>query len=211
MEEKQVVKLSPSRKAKSVQRQALHALLASDEEYASLEDHVDMDKTVGERIRQQLLEDFDGKPTASAANVMKILQYDMQGYSIALIAKSVGLDASQVSYIKSTDLYKDAKDEILKAVIESSRKYMEVATIKAVKTLVQCMDSISDKVRLAASQDVLNRAGLAAPQQIEITSNVNNFEGFTDDQLLEIMRKEDVVSSRAEVISIGPPDIIEQG
>lgn len=191
------------------QRTALYSILAKEEEYSNLSDYLSVDKEVTENVSRELVNSFENKTFFTPEKVMQVLQYDIQGYPTGLIAKTMGITPQQVTDVKRSDSYKLAKDEVLRSVIDGARKYMEVASIKAVKTLVQCLDSNSEKVRLAAAQDILNRSGLSAPQQIEITSTVNNFENFSDAELAEILKKESAIPKNAEVISIVPSAVIE--
>jgi len=197
------IRLSNTQQSNLRQRAALHSLLAQDEEYSDLVSHIEIDPSSYDILGSEMDKLFESKGLISPATITQILQYDVQGYNPKLIAKLMNLTPEQVLRIKASDAYQISRTELLNAVVSGARKYMEVATIKAVKTLVQCMDSTNEKVRLAASQDVLNRAGLQAPTQIEISTQVNNFEGLSDDELAEILRKEKAIPSKGEVLGIG--------
>lgn len=202
-----VIPITPSKEAGAKQRAALHTMLANDEEYHELSEYIAMGEEIGSEIVREL-KTLDGEDVKlahmSTKNVMKVLQYDIQGYPSRTIAKLINLPAHEVVRIRTTDAYLTAKEQVLGSVVEGARKYMEVATLKAVKTLVECLESSNEKIRLAAAQDVLSRTGLNAPQQIEITQTVNNFENYSDEELLEIMKKENFLPKHAEVISVGP-------
>jgi hypothetical protein len=210
------LKLAPNvtsgQDASTRQRKALHTLLAKDEEYGDLASYINIDDAIGENISKELeVEPIENAKRlyGSPQNIMKVLQYDIQGYPVKLIATQLGISEMGVSRIKASESYAAARAEVLGSVIEGARKYMEVATVKAVKTLIECLDSNNEKVRLTAAQDVLTRTGLSAPQQIEITNNVNNFGNYTDDELLEIMKKEKVIPSGAEVIDVADKEPAE--
>lgn len=204
------VKVTTTRRSKAMQREALYSLLATEEEYTNLTDYFGLDPDRMDNLSRELSPCFGEARLATPQNVMQILQYDIQGYTSQLIAKQVGLETEQIYHIRQSDAYKVAREEVLKQVISGARKYMEVSTIKAVKTLVQCLDSKNEKVKLTAAQDILNRAGLAATQQIEITSNMGtSFEHFSDAELAEIMKKESIIPQNAEVIEIVADTIIE--
>lgn len=197
------LRLSSAQQSSLKQRAALHSLLAQDEEYSDLVSHIEIDPSSYDILGSEMDKLFESKGLISPATITQILQYDVQGYNPKLIAKLMNLTPEQILRIKASDAYQISRTELLNAVVSGARKYMEVATIKAVKTLVQCMDSPNEKVRLAASQDVLNRAGLQAPTQIEISTQVNNFEGLSDEELAEILRKEKAIPANGEVLKIG--------
>lgn len=197
------LRLSSAQQSNLRQRAALHSLLAQDEEYSDLVSHIEIDPSSYDILGSEMDKLFESKGLISPATITQILQYDVQGYNPKLIAKLMNLTPEQILRIKASDAYQISRTELLNAVVSGARKYMEVATIKAVKTLVQCMDSTNEKVRLAASQDVLNRAGLQAPTQIEISTQVNNFEGLSDEELAEILRKEKAIPANGEVLKIG--------
>lgn len=209
MEDK-AIKVTSSRKSKAMQREALYSLLATEEEYTNLSDYFGIDADRMDNLSRELSPCFGEAKLATPQNVMQILQYDIQGYTSQLIAKQVGIEVQQVYHIRQSDAYKLAREEVLKQVITGARKYMEVSTIKAVKTLVQCLDSKNEKVKLTAAQDILNRAGLGATQQIEITGNMGtSFDHFSDAELAEIMKKESIIPQNAEVIEVVADTIIE--
>lgn len=204
------IKLSTRKQNEMKQRAALHSMLSEDEEYRDLVNYVEIDPDAHDILGVEMDRLFESKGLISPATITQILQYDIQGYNPMLIARLMNLQPDQIRRIKSSDAYKISKEELLNAVVAGARKYMEVATIKAVKTLVQCLDSSSEKIRLAASQDLLNRAGLQAPTQIEISTQVGSFEGLSDEQLAEIMQKEKAIPARAEVVHL-VPGAINQG
>lgn len=182
-----VVKLVSTKQASLKQRMSLHQMLSEDEEYGNLGDRLHM----AEEITTSLVKDVEGRAIlASDKNVMQIVYLDVQGYPNTLIARQLGILPQQVSAIKSSDAYIATKEGVMGAVMAEARKYMQISSIKAVKTLLDCMGSSSEKIRLAAASDVLNRIGMTAPQQIELISSANGFGNFTEDELAEIVRKE---------------------
>lgn len=203
------LKVVSTPEAETNQRKALYTILAQEEEYNDIATFVDVDTQIAENLSAELAHVFDGKTSASPKNVMAVLQLDLQGYPVAKIAQKMSMKDSQIAHIKATDSYRIAKEEVLRQVVQGARKYMEIASIKAVKTLLTCLDSSNEKIKLSAAQDILNRSGLQAPQQIEITSNVNNFEGFTTEQLEEMLKKEAIIPRRSEVIEVGAHTIHE--
>lgn len=195
-------KIRTIQKSDRMQRAALWSLLSTEEEYNNLIDFSNYQKDIELGMESEIGRLFNGERLDLKALVLKILQYDVQGYTNIVIARELDLPIERIVSVKTTETYKIAKKELLAAVLESSRKYMEISTVKAVKTLVECMDSRNEKVRMLAAQDLLNRAGLQAPQQIEIKNTTPDFAHLSDSDLEEILKKEKYIPADAEVVSI---------
>ena len=202
MDKNTKLKIVPTREAAAMQRNAFSAIFANEEEYQDLAEYVGADENIVDAVSKELEHKTGKASLVTPKNILAIMQLDVQGLPARRIALALSLEEGQIKYVQSSDAYKSAKEELLRQVVSGARKYMEVAALKAVKTLVTCLASQNEKVRLSAAQDILNRSGLQAPQQIEITSNVNNFEAFTTEQLAEILKKDAAIPKHAEVIEV---------
>ena len=171
--------------AKIKQRSALHDLLSGDEEYANMGDFIMLSREDMDFLKEDVSEETG---LTGLGNVMGVIYCDIQGYSLSAMANKLGLDKMDIQKIRNSAAFKAAKDSVMQEVLKLSRQMIEVSTIKAVKTLTECMNSRVDKVRLSAAVEVLNRTGLTATQKIELTTQNNNMQNFTDDQLQEILR-----------------------
>jgi hypothetical protein len=200
------ITIKSQKKAERAQRAAMYTLLAGDIEYGNLTEYVSVPEDVGEALAAEIKGTMNIK-VASDKNIMQLVMYDIQGYSAALVAKQMGITEGQVHYIKSTDGFANAKQAALDAVLDTARKFMQVSTVKAVKTLVDCMNSSSEKIRLQASIDVLNRSGLSAPTQIELFTHQNGLGNLSEEDLQEIVKKELPFGKNVEVIEIGAEHI----
>jgi hypothetical protein len=139
----------------------------------------------------------------SPQNILKVVLMDIQGYSNIKIGKELGMAEVTVRTIKKMDSYITSKEQLLNTIIEGARQYMEAASVKAIKSLLECLDSPNERIKLMAAQDILNRVGLSTPQQIEVIQNNSNFAKYSNDELMEIMKKDKVVPKNAEVIDVG--------
>lgn len=196
------LRIVPQQEALRNQRAALHSMLATEEEYKDLTDYIDIDTQMADNLSEEFLDIFGGVSKAAPKAIMAVLQLDLQGHSVSGIARHIGIEEAQVRSMRASEAYRTAKEEVLRGVVVGARKFMEVASLKAVKTLVNCLDSNNEKIKLSAAQDILNRSGLSAPQHIELTTNVNNFENFTTEQLEEILKKDKVIARKSEVIEV---------
>jgi hypothetical protein len=201
-----VIKSSPSTSGTAKQRAAISALLATDEEYTNIQSYMPIDEDIGENLRRELLErpqDGTDLPKMSPQNILKVVLMDIQGYNNTKIGKELGMNESVVRTIKKMDSYITSKEQLLNTIIEGARQYMEAASVKAIKSLLECLDSPNERIKLMAAQDILNKVGLSTPQQIEVIQNNSNFAKYSNDELMEIMKKDKVVPKNAEVIDVG--------
>ena len=194
-----MVALRGKKAASLAQRSVLRDILLADPEYENLADHIDLDKDIEDSLdadvrRETALLDIDG--------VMKVLHSDIQGLGAGQISTMYGLTVEQVKTIRRSSAYKTARQAVLAEVVNTSRNIMEVASLKAVKTLAECMNSKNEKVKLAASVEVLNRVGLNSTQKLEVTTQSANFSGLSDAELAEILRNS-VPADGYEVITDG--------
>ena len=86
-------------------------------------------------------------------------------------------------------------------VVNVARMFLASAGIKAVRTIIDCMDSPNDKVRLKAATEVLNRIGLTEPKKIEVIAEGSAFQSMSDEQMLELLK-----SGMEEIAAVGSPE-----
>jgi hypothetical protein len=132
--------------------------------------------------------DSDKSKTASTINIMKVVYMTVQGFSNATIGEELGVTASDIITLKKTDDFMRLKDAVTQEVINAGRMFMAMGTIKAVRTLLQCMDSSNEKIKLMAATQVLDRVGLKTPEQIEILNKGNNLSKMNNEDLLKIIQ-----------------------
>ena len=161
-------------------------ILQKDVEYKYLADYVP--------LKQSLLDSLDADVLAetkldSVVNVVNLLYMDVQGHSLPRICMALGLNKNEVQQIRSTDAYTAVRQALLSEILTTSKRVMEVSTLKAVKTLYECMDSGSEKIKLMAAKEILDRVGLNATQKLELsTSEISGMTKLTEEQLQEILK-----------------------
>lgn len=121
-------------------------------------------------------------------NLVKIAYYYVQGYTEKDIAEIFNVSVNTVKKIKGSDEFKAVCKTISAEIVETARLFLATSGIKAVKTLVDCLDSPNDRVRLNASTEILNRVGLKSPEKLEILARGDSFKSMSDEQLLQIVK-----------------------
>jgi DNA-binding CsgD family transcriptional regulator len=119
---------------------------------------------------------------------IKIVIMSMQGFSAKEIGKELDMDAQSVRNVMASDEYTMFREYITQEVVNIGRTFLAMSTVKAVKTLLDLLDSDNDKVRLGASKDVLDRVGLKSPDKIELLSKSDNIREMSTEQLFDILK-----------------------
>lgn len=118
----------------------------------------------------------------------KVAALYIQGYSVGEIGEIMGCHHKTVAEMIKSEEGKAIRNAMTEDVVSSIRLFMSASGIKAVKTLIECMDSTNDRVRLQASTEILDRIGLKSPEKIEILSKGNSLRGMSEDELLGIIK-----------------------
>ena len=121
-------------------------------------------------------------------NLTRFAYFFMQGYSMTQIAEALGIDKSIAVRIRSSEEFRAVLNTLSAEVIATAQVFLQASALKAVRTLIQSMDSSNEKVRLAASVEVLDRVGLKSPDKLEIIAKSDNLAALDDDQLRDLIR-----------------------
>ena len=121
-------------------------------------------------------------------NLLKFSNFFIQGYTEQELAKAMDIDINTVKKIKASDEFKAMLKTVSLEVVEVSRVFLASAGLKAVRTLIDCLESSSDKIRLGASTEILDRIGLKSPEKIELIAKSDAIQEMSDEQLLELVR-----------------------
>jgi hypothetical protein len=195
--EKNPVELRDGKSSKKKQRAALHKMLSNDDEYENMQDHVLISETIEDSLDAEVQNETR---LVTVSNIMKLVYMDVQGYGADALATNMKLSRDDVQLIRRSSAFQNAKEAMMADIVAKSRQMIEVSTMKAVKTLTECMESKNDKVRLSAAVEVLNRTGLTATQKIELTTTNNSMMNFTEDELAEIVRSGMAIPTTGEVV-----------
>ncbi len=135
---------------------------------------------------------------SSKVDLSKLAMYHVQGYGTSEVAKIFGVSVRRICEIKASDKFKAMLTVLNLEIISTARTFLTASGLKAVKTLLQCMDSRDDRVKLNAATQVLDRIGLKNPDQIEIISKGDRINEMSQEELMG-------------VIKLGMDEIIKKG
>lgn len=121
-------------------------------------------------------------------NLVKMGYYFSQGNDVSDIANYMGLRRDTVRQAIKSDEFKAVMNSITVEVVNVARMFLASAGITAVRTLIDCMNSSNDKVRLKAATETLDRIGITEPKKIELIAEGSAFNGMSDTQMLEMIR-----------------------
>lgn len=189
--DEKLVPIKGKKTAMMKQRSTLYEMLSADAEYQDMENHIivgnDLEETIDDDVRRET-------KLSNVNNVMKLLFLDIQGYGARNVAREMNMTEHEVAQVRKSVAYRDAKATVMAEILNMSKNIMEVSAIKAVKTLTECMSSSNEKVKLAASVEVLNRVGLNTPQKVELTTTNMNLMKISDEDLAEILKNSNVIT-----------------
>jgi hypothetical protein len=132
----------------------------------------------------------------------QILRLSVLGFSLDYIAETVGMSKVMVSTVVNSaiaqDLIRVMRGTLDKNTIDVGLAIRELAP-KAVKVLEEAMESESEKIRLTAAMDLLDRGGFPAQKNISIQHS----HQVTANDLMEIKRRAEaagLIASSREAI-----------
>lgn len=112
----------------------------------------------------------------------EILRLAMLGYSNVEIAERLSCTPATVSIVRNSGLGRQQasllKAEADHSALETAKRIRELAP-DAIEAIQQIMmnEELPANVRLSAAKDVLDRAGYAAPKQVNVSSTTLNLTG----------------------------------
>lgn len=139
---------------------------------------------------------LDRKPRRGVEDAQRVARIDlvqlaymyMQGATTAGMCKFFGVSRAGLHKATGSPSFKSIQSMIMGATIQTARVFMAGATIKATKTLLSLLDSDSDKIKLAAACQVLDRVGLKSPDQIEVLQNATGMHAMSEKELMLIVK-----------------------
>lgn len=164
--------------------QLMRAIMANNEipDFVVIDEHI-----ISPEEREALAESLDKKGTQKV-DLVKLAYYYVQGYNTKELAEIFGADPQHINKIKSSDKFRAIITSLNAEIVSTARTFLTAAGFKAVKTLLMCMDSNDDRVRLNAATQVLDRIGLKTPEQIEVIQKGAVVNKMSDDELLGLIK-----------------------
>ena len=151
---------------------------------------------------------FSGLPeeilsSLSPAKMQVITLYLTGNYTKKRIADIVGLSSGTVSiWLQSPDIQIVIR-ELQKRELGLVRADLNALRHKAVETMEDLLSSPMDNVRFSAAKDILDRGGLGAAREVNVTRTVTNLE----QQLSDLG---DFSFNKEDVIDVDISDIVEE-
>lgn len=127
---------------------------------------------------------IDDNGITKDVDLVKMAYFFTQGYNINDISAAMQIGRTTVQKALKSDEFKEIVNGLTLEVVNVARMFLATSGIKAVKTIIDCMDSPNDRVRLQAAKEVLDRIGLTEPTKIEVLAEGNAFSHMTDEQML---------------------------
>lgn len=131
---------------------------------------------------------MDDNGVVKDIDLVKMAYYFSQGYNINDISAAMSIGRTTVQNALRSDEFKEVVNSLTLEVVNVARMFLATSGIQAVKTIIDCMNSPNDRVRLQAAKEVLDRIGLTEPTKIEVLSEGNAFGGMSDEQMLAFIK-----------------------
>ena len=165
---------------------ALSTRMSQEPEYKNMKDYVSLPQDVLDSLDEDVMQETK---LTSVANVMNLLYMDVQGHSVPRMAMVLGITIREVDLIKKSETYRAVRQGLLQEILSTARNVMQVSTLKAVKSLYECMESHDDRIKLMAAKEVLDRVGLSGTQKLEVVAiQPGDAAKLSDSDLAEILR-----------------------
>lgn len=120
--------------------------------------------------------------------VSKIAYLTVQGYTNAAIAENLGVPIPIIQQARKTEEFKSMMHALTSEIISTARIFLTAASFKAVRTMVELLDSVNEKIKLSAAKEVLDRVGIKAPETIELVSKNDSINDMTEEQLVDMVK-----------------------
>lgn len=121
-------------------------------------------------------------------NLVKMAYMYAQGFDVGEIAANFDVEMSTVRTAMRSQEFKDTMNSLTYEIVDVARIFLASNGIAAVRTLLDCMQSTNDQVRLRAAIEILDRIGLKEPTKIEVIQNADNFKDMTDADMLALIQ-----------------------
>jgi hypothetical protein len=98
------------------------------------------------------------------------------------------ISLTQAHDIKQSDKFKQIIQLLNTEIIATARTFLTASGMKALVTLLRCMDSKDDRIKLKASTEVLDRIGLKAPEQITLIHQGDRLQNMSEEELFAVVK-----------------------
>lgn len=161
--------------------------ISDDDRYITLIDNIEDGRY---HVRQVGVPHAANKVSQRVARIdlVQLAYMHMQGATTKAMADFFQVTQPAIAKARVSPAFKSVQAMISGATVQTARVFMAGATIKATKTLLSLLDSDSDKIKLAAACQVLDRVGLKSPDQIEVLQNATGMHTMSEKELMLIVQ-----------------------
>ena len=124
----------------------------------------------------------------AGAQISKAALLTLQGCDVAEVAKELDVSTKYLRKLKESEDYREVVNTMTHTVVETSKDFIKAASVKATMTLLDSLDSNSDKIRLSAAQDILNRVGIKQADTVNLKVTADATADKTEDELKDIIK-----------------------
>jgi len=134
-----------------------------------------------------------GEPKKLTSRHRALMRRLLAGMTLKEACEELGYSLSRASVIVNSELFQEemrrmqeqldnrfVECEGEKATVEMVRERLEKLSAKAVQTLEQCLNSLSDNVRVSAAKEILDRSGFVKKERQEMDVYVQPTPGLIE-------------------------------
>jgi hypothetical protein len=157
-------------------------------EFVSVDEDALSDADKEEIVFENEMPDGSTPGAGKKVDLIKMAFYYIQGYDTKTMARVFDVNEKHISRLKSSAKFKAVLATLNAEIVSTARVFLAASGMKAVVTLIKCMDSRDDRTKLKASTEVLDRIGIRTPEQLEIIQKGDKISGMDEHQLLEFIK-----------------------
>lgn len=129
-----------------------------------------------------------GSGCQKKVDLIKLAFYYIQGYTTASMSEIFDVTPQTINELKASSKFRTILSALNTEIVSTARTFLSAAGMKAVITLITCMDSRDERTKLKASTEVLDRIGIRTPEQIEILQKGDRFKDMGEEELLAFVK-----------------------
>lgn len=121
-------------------------------------------------------------------DLVKLGYMYISGMTVIQMAAATGATRMGIYKAMKTPAFKGIMTVLSATTVQVARSYIAGASMKAVNVILGLMDSEDENVRLKAATQILDRSGLRAIEQIEVTRKEGTMSAMSESDLVDIIR-----------------------
>lgn len=132
------------------------------------------------------------------------------GLNTSEVIEATGFDKEYVVAVKKSPVFVQAKKLVQEQITVAAEDMLRAGSVKAAATLIDKMDSSNEKVAVNAANSVLDRVGIRAPKEVNVTTDTATaaVKEMSIEELMEIAGKQ-VIDLDSDIAGDGPAGTFE--